>query len=53
MNYNSDENKFLSLAYGCPDNVFILREFSSNGISILSLRKYVFSDKAITLMLLN
>ena len=52
MNYSNNENKFLRLAYGFWDNVFVLRDFSSNGISILSLRIDAFSDKTITLMLL-
>ena len=39
MNFNNNNNKFLSLAYGCQDNIAIIRKFDINGISITNLRK--------------
>ena len=39
MNFNNNNNKFLSLAYGCQDNIDIIRKFDINGISITNLRK--------------
>ena len=34
INFNNNENKFLSLAYGCRNDVTVLNEFDANGVSI-------------------
>ena len=49
INFNNDENKFLSLVYGC---IAILDKFNANGVPIFSFKKYAFADRAFTLMLL-
>ena len=36
--FNNDENKFLSLAYGCRNNVAILDKFNANGVLSLVSR---------------
>ena len=51
MNYDNNNNKYLSLAYGYQDNIFMLRRFVINGISMFSFRKDVFSEKIITMVL--
>ena len=52
INFNNDENKFLSLAYGCRNDVAILDKFNTNGVSIFSFKKHVSADRVFTLMLL-
>ena len=42
MNCNDHDNKFLSLAYGCHDYIFIMKNFRINGISRFNFRKYFF-----------
>ena len=42
--------KFLSLAYGCTNNVAILDKF--DGVSIFSFKKHAFANRVVTLMLL-
>ena len=37
---NNNENKFLSLAYGCKNDIADLNKFDANGVSILSFRKH-------------
>ena len=39
MNCNDHDNRFLSLAYGCHDYIFIMRNFLINGISRFNFRK--------------
>ena len=34
IGFNNDENKFLSLAHGCRNDVAILDKFNANGVSI-------------------
>ena len=53
VNFNNDENKFLSLAYVCANDVAILDKFNTNGESIFSFKKHAFADRVFTLMLLN
>ena len=50
INFNNNENKFLSLAYG-RRNVPVFNRFNANGVSILSLKKHAFADRVFTLML--
>ena len=51
INFNNNENKFLSLAYGCRNNVAVLNKFNANGVSILSFKKHAFANRVFTLML--
>ena len=51
INFNNDENKILSLAYGCVNNVSILGKIDSNGVSIFSFKKHAFANRVFTLML--
>ena len=51
FNFNNNENKFLSLVYGCRNNLAVLNKFDANGISIVSFKKHAFVDRVITLML--
>ena len=50
INFNNNENKFLSLAYG-PRSVAVFKKFNGNKVSILSLKKHAFADSVFTLML--
>ena len=38
INFNNNENKFLSLAYGCRNDVVVLDKFDTNGVSIFSFK---------------
>ena len=51
FNFNNNENKILSLAYGCRIDVALLNKFDENGKSIFSFKKHVFADRVFTLML--
>ena len=51
INFNNKENKFLSLDYGCRNNVAVLNKLDANGVSILSFKKHAFADRVYTLML--
>ena len=42
---------FLSLAYGCRNNITVFDKFDSNGVSIFSFKKHHFVDIVCTLML--
>ena len=51
---DNNENKFLSLAYWCKNDIADLNKFDANGVSILSFRKHpctcktrIFSNVAI------
>ena len=50
INFNNNENKFLSLAYGYR-NVVVLDKFDTNGVSIFSFKKHAFANRVFTLML--
>ena len=52
FNFNNNENKFLSLAYVCRNDLAVLKKFDANGVSILSFKKHAFVDRVLTLMLL-
>ena len=51
INFNSNENKFLSLACGCRNDVTVLNKFDANEVFILSFKEHVFADRLFTLML--
>ena len=51
IDFNDNENKFLSLAFGCRNDVAVLNKFDKNGASILSLKKDAFPYSIFTLML--
>ena len=51
INFNKNENKLLSLAYGRRNNVAILDKFDANGVSIFSFKKYAFADRGFTFTL--
>ena len=42
INFNSNENEFLSLAYGCRNDVGVLNKFDASRVSILSFKKHFF-----------
>ena len=44
MNFNNNVNKFLSLDYGCQDDIAITRKFDINGTSLVSLKKDSFLE---------
>ena len=45
INLNKNENKFLSLAYGCGNDNAVLNKFDANGVSILSFKKHTLADR--------
>ena len=51
INFNNSEDKFLSLAYRCRNNVAVLDKFDANGVSILSFKRHGFPDTVLILML--
>ena len=51
FNFNNNENKFLSLACECRNDVAVLNKFDANRVSILSFKKHAFGDRVFTLML--
>ena len=51
ISFNNNENKFLSLTYGCRNDVAVLEKVDANGVSIFTFKKHDFVDRAFTLML--
>ena len=51
INFNNSEDKFLSLAYGCRNNLVVLDKFDTNRVSIFSFKKNDFAERVFTLML--
>ena len=47
-NFNSNENMFLSLAFGCRNDVVVFNKFDVNGVAILSFKKYAYEDRLLT-----
>ena len=43
-NFNSNDDKLLTLAYGCQDDIAIIWKFNINGISTISSWKESFSE---------
>ena len=51
INFNITENKVLSLACGCRNDVAVLNKFDANRISTLNFKKNTFAYEIVTLML--
>ena len=51
INFNNNENKFLSPVYGCRNDVAVLNKFDTNGVSIANFKKHAFAERVFTLML--
>ena len=45
INFNNSEDKFLSFAYGCRNNLAVLDKFDTNGVSIFSFKKNDFAER--------
>ena len=45
----NDENKFLSLAYGCRNDVAVFNKFDANALYILVFRKYAHAHLNVSL----
>ena len=52
INFNNNEKKNLSLAYGCRNYVAILDKFDADRVTIFSFKKHTFADRVFTLMLI-
>ena len=53
INFHSNENKYLRLAYGCRNNVAFSDKFDANEVLIFSFEKHVFADRVFTIMLVS
>ena len=51
VNFNSNKNKFLGLAYGRKNDIAISNISDANGVSIFSFKKHTFSNRVFILML--
>ena len=51
IGFNNNENKLLSLACRCRNDVAVLTRFEANGVSILTVKEYDFVDRVLTLTL--
>ena len=51
ISFDLNKNKFLSLGYGCRNDVAVLNKFDANGVPILNFKKHAFADRVFTLML--
>ena len=49
IHFNNNEDKFLSLAYECKNDVAVLNKFDANGVSILSFNKHAFAGRIFNL----
>ena len=47
ISYNNNENKILSLAYGCRNDTAVLNKINANGVSILDFKKHAFCQQSI------
>ena len=45
----NNENKFLSLAYGCRNNFAVFSKFDANAVSILIFRKHAYAHFNVSL----
>ena len=45
INFKNNKNKFLSLAYGCRNDVAVLKIFDANGVPIFSFKIHAFGDR--------
>ena len=53
VNFNNNDNKFLTLGYGCRNDVALLDKFDANEVSILNFKKHAFTDRVFTLVLVH
>ena len=44
INFNNNEKKFLSLAYGFRNDVAVLDKFDTDGVSVLSFKKMIYQQ---------
>ena len=44
INFNENENKFISLAYGCRNDVAVSDKFDTNGVCLFRFKKHAFAD---------
>ena len=51
INFNENENKFISLAYGCRNDVAVSDKSDTNGVCLFRFKKHVFADGVLSLML--
>ena len=51
IHFKNNQNKFLSLAYGCRNEVAVVDKFDANGVSIFSFKEHAFVDRVFILML--
>ena len=52
IHFKNNQNKFLSLAYGCRNEVAVVDKFDANGVSIfISFKEHAFVDRVFILML--
>ena len=51
IDFNITENKVLSLACGCRNDVAVLSKFDANRVSTLNFKKHTFAYEIVTLML--
>ena len=51
IHFNNNQNEFLSLAYGCRNEVVVVHIFDANGASIFCFKKHAFVDRVFILML--
>ena len=45
INFNNNENEFLSLAYRCRKDGAVPEKFDSNGVYLFSIKKHCSADK--------
>ena len=48
INFDNNESKFLSLAYGCTNDVVVLNKFDVNRVYIFSFKKNAFICRSFT-----
>ena len=51
ITFNKNEDKLLSLAYGCRNNVAILDKVDANGVPIFSFKKYALAHRGFNFVL--
>lgn len=50
--FNNNQNKFISLVYGLHDTIVVIEKEDFPGISIFELKKMVYSEEPLNLMIL-
>ena len=51
IHIDTNQNNFLSLPYGCKNEVALVDKFDANGVSIFSFKEHAFVYRVFTLML--